>query len=69
MQIGNLKTVYELIKREDGTTCGIGNSLEVESKEAEKLVKAGTHKFEDKPLGASESSIKKPEEKELKQEE
>lgn len=59
MQTGDSKIVVELIKREDGTVAALGGSFELPLKEAEKLVKAGTHKFENKPLRASEDKAAK----------
>lgn len=38
-----MAVVYELIKREDGSTAGIGNSYECSDDEAKTLIKAGTH--------------------------
>lgn len=53
--------VTELIRREDGSVCGLGNSLLLEEAEASKLVSAGTHKYPDVPLGSSPAKKKKSE--------
>jgi len=54
------KTVilYELIRTEDASkrVCGIGNSVEVSSADAEKMVKAGTHKYADVPIGGKRTA-------------
>lgn len=38
--------VYEILKREDGSARGRGNSKEVSKDEAVELIKAGTHRAE-----------------------
>lgn len=50
--------LYELVRTEDASkrVCGIGNSVEVSPAEAEKMVKAGTHKFADLPIGGKRTA-------------
>ena len=43
--------VYEILKREDGSPRGLGNSVVVSQSEARKLIEAGTHKHSDYPIG------------------
>lgn len=54
--MSDLVEVAELIRREDGSVCGLGGSDLVLQAEAEKLIAAGTHKL---LSGALESSKKK----------
>lgn len=46
-----LEVVYELLKRDDGSVWGIGNSKEVTRREAIDLIRAGLCKHESKPIG------------------
>ncbi len=46
-----MEVIYELKKSQDGSVIGIGNSVDVERKEAVKLIKAGSHKAADYPIG------------------
>lgn len=54
-----MPVVYEVFKREDGSVYGLGGSYELPQDEAQKLVDAGTHKFEDKPYGEKPAPQKK----------
>lgn len=48
--------VYELIFRDDGTVCALGNSFDVPEDEAHELVLTGNYKYADVPLGATVGS-------------